>query len=71
MESVPEDWVNAVHAGRFWMFLRSLRSNLNPSLSMWIFYTQFPVLLIVFIRLLFAGLSGKTGNQKEKFEVKG
>ncbi len=70
MESAPEAWVNAGHAGNFWMFLKSLRSNLNPSLSMWTFYILFPVLLIVFIMLLSAGLSRKNWEEKEKLDIK-
>ena len=68
MESAPEGWVNAGHAGKFWLFLRSLRSNLNPSLSMWTFYTLFPLLLIVFFMLLSAGLSRKNWEEKEKLD---
>ncbi len=60
MEAAPQSWVSAGEAGKFWLFLRSLRSNLNPQLSMWTFYLTFPLLIIVFILLISGGL--RKGN---------
>ncbi len=59
MESAPEEWVSIGKAGNFWLFLRSLRSNLNPDLSMWTFYICFPILIFVMGLILYGGIRGK------------
>ncbi len=59
MEAAPEAWVSSGEAGKFWLFLRGLRSNLNPRLSMWTFYLSFPLLVLVFILLIVGGLKKK------------
>ncbi len=68
MEAAPKDWVTAGKAGTFWLFLRNLRSNLNPSLSMWTFYICFPLLVVVIIMLLTVGLSRKNWEEKKEIE---
>jgi len=56
MEAAPSEWVSSGKAGRFWAFLRGLRSNLNPDLSMWTFYLVFPLLAVVFLLLILGGV---------------
>ncbi len=68
MESAPESWVETGKAGNFWLFLRSMRSNINPSLSMWTFYICFPLVVVIFIMLLSVGLS-KSKWEKGKKEL--
>lgn len=70
MEAAPQEWVTAGKAGTFWLALRNLRSNLNPSLSMWTFYTCFPLLVVVIIMLLAVGLSRKKWEEKGEIERK-
>ncbi len=70
MEGAPTDWVKSGHAGNFWLFLKNFRSNVNPSLSMWTFYICFPLLIIIFLLLLSAGLSKKNWEEKKRLEKK-
>ncbi len=70
MEAAPTDWVKSGQAGNFWLFLKSLRSNVNPVLSMWTFYICFPLLIIVFLLLLSAGVSKKNWEEKKRLEKK-
>ena len=64
MEAAPEEWVSPGKVGAFWLFLRSLRSNLNPSLSMWTFYLTFPLIVIVFLLILLKGISGSAHSSQ-------
>ncbi len=59
MESAPEEWINTGKAGNFWLFLRNLRSNLNPDLSMWTFYICFPILIFVIGLILYGGMKSR------------
>jgi hypothetical protein len=60
MEAAPTDWVHGGYASDFWLALRSLRSNVNPALSMWSFLLSFPALIVIFIVIL------KEGIRKQK-----
>ncbi len=68
MEAAPAEWVSSGKAGTFWLTLRSFRSNLNPSLSMWTFYLCFPLLIIVLIFMLLIGLSKRKWEEKVEIE---
>jgi len=70
MEAAPADWVKSGHASGFWLYLRGLRSNLNPELSMWTFYICFPLLLIIFIKMVMVGFSKRNWEIKENLEIK-
>jgi len=58
MEAAPEDWITSGVAGAFWTGLRTMRSNANPELALWTFYTCFPMLIMVFAAMAVVGLSG-------------
>jgi hypothetical protein len=64
MEAASKDWVASGVAGTFWLSLRNLRSNLNPSLAMWTFYISFPVLLVILLIIVSSGLKNKTEKNK-------
>ncbi len=66
MEAAPEEWVNAGVAGDFWLSLRSMRSNLNPSLSMWSFILSFPVLVIITGLMIYYGYKAKFYKEEEE-----
>jgi hypothetical protein len=59
MEAAPAEWVNSGYASEFWLVLRSLRSNVNPVLSMWSFFISFPALIIIFLVMIKAGINRK------------
>ena len=63
MEAAATDWVKSGVAGKFWLSLKGLRSNLNPSLSMWTFYICFPIILIILIIMIGAGLKRKAETE--------
>ncbi len=56
MEAAPEEWLP--HVAPFWGGLRNLRSNANPGLAMFTFYTCFPLILSALIGLILTGAKG-------------
>ncbi len=66
MEAAPEEWIKAGVAGDFWLWLRSLRSNLNPVLSMWSFVLSFPALIIISAIMIYQGMRAKFFKQLQQ-----
>ncbi len=61
MEAAPEEWFEKVSP--VWKSLRAMRSNLNPELSMWTFYTVFPLIVILLAAMIYMAL--KKGEPEE------
>ncbi len=59
MEAAPTEWISSGYASEFWLALRNLRSNLNPALSMWSFFISFPILIVIFLVMIKAGINRK------------